>query len=78
MTEAERPNQLGKNLQKLRKKRGVSRAELARLSSLDEASLWRIENGKRMPSLESVAAIVASMPGVYCIIDSLGYRLLER
>lgn len=41
-----------------RERRGLSQRALARLAGVDQADLWRIESGRRKPSLEAAEKIV--------------------
>lgn len=48
---------VGKNIKKIRKKKGLTQEELALEAGLNRAYIGYIERGKRNPSTETVAKI---------------------
>jgi Predicted transcription factor, homolog of eukaryotic MBF1 len=52
---------LGKNVRKLREKKGVSVSQLAALTDLDEATIYRIECHEANLSLQALESIRAAL-----------------
>lgn len=51
----------GKNLEKLRKRKGVSQMKLAQKSGLDLTTINELENGNRNPMLKTVWKIANAL-----------------
>lgn len=54
----------GERIQKARRKRGLTQVKLAEMAELGPAGaswLWRIENGQRVPKVDTFAKIVAAL-----------------
>jgi transcriptional regulator with XRE-family HTH domain len=54
-------NNLGENVQKLRKERGLSQEELASLVGIDRVAIGYIEQGIRSPKLETTFSIAKAL-----------------
>ena len=61
---------LADNLKELRKKKGISQAELARKCEFSGTYISKIENGDRSPSLEKLDRMAE-------VLDVLPYKLLD-
>jgi len=53
--------ELGRDLGRLRRSRGVGQDELARLTSFSQSTISRIENGQKVPIPEDVEMILAAL-----------------
>jgi len=51
----------GRNLHKARRRAGFSQEELAALASLHRTEIGLIEHGKRLPRIDTVAKLAASL-----------------
>ncbi|WPU94821.1 helix-turn-helix transcriptional regulator [Mucilaginibacter sabulilitoris] len=51
----------GKNLQKIRKKKGISLRQLEILSEVDFSEIHRLEKGKRNPTLTVIIALAKGL-----------------
>lgn len=54
-------SEIGTNIRKARKKRGITQEELANVADISTQHLCRIENGVRTPSLETVHRIAYAL-----------------
>lgn len=57
----------GKALKQLRQEKGITQERLAELAEVDRTYIWRLEAGKRSPSLEIIFRIASGLkipPGV--------------
>lgn len=54
-------SEIGTNIRKARKKRGITQEELANVADISTQHLCRIENGVRTPSLETVHRITYAL-----------------
>lgn len=52
---------VGDNIQKIRKERKITQADLAKKANLSEISIRKYENGSRYPKLESIRRISAAL-----------------
>jgi len=52
---------VGSSIAHFRRKRRLSREELARRVKRSSSCLWRIENGKAQPSVETLAALSSEL-----------------
>lgn len=52
---------VGENIKRLRKERGISQSELARLCFKDKQAIEKIENGKVNPTLYSLYLIALAL-----------------
>ena len=58
MNEAEK---LGKNLKRIRTKKGISQGEIGRILDVDKSFVSNIENGKTNPTLTTIAKIAKAI-----------------
>ena len=58
MDEAEK---LGKNLKRIRIKKGISQGEISRMLKVDKSFVSNIENGKTNPTLSTIAKIAQAV-----------------
>ena len=58
MNEAEK---LGKNLKRIRIKKGISQGEISRILKVDKSFVSNIENGKTNPTLSTIAKIAQAV-----------------
>ncbi len=58
MNEAEK---LGKNLKRIRTKKGISQGEIGRILEVDKSFVSNIENGKTNPTLATIAKIAKAI-----------------
>ena len=58
MNEAEK---LGKNLKRIRIKKGISQGEISRILKVDKSFVSNIENGKTNPTLATIAKIAKAV-----------------
>ena len=52
---------IGRNIQKIRKQKGITQRELADMTGLDDGYISVIECGNRMPSLKSLISILNAL-----------------
>lgn len=64
--------QLGRQLARLRRARGLTQAQLAAAVDIEEKSLSRIENGRSAPSLESLDAMREALSASWA--DLMGFE----
>lgn len=53
--------ELGKNLNKIRKEKGLSFRELAAIAGLEHAQIARIEDGKVNPTLSTICSLAEAL-----------------
>jgi len=58
MNESEK---LGKNLKRIRIKKGISQGEIGRILKVDKGFISNIENGKTNPTLATIAKIAKAI-----------------
>ena len=58
MNEAEK---LGKNLKRIRTKKGISQGQISRILEVDKSFVSNIENGKTNPTLATIAKIAKAI-----------------
>ena len=58
MNESER---LGKNLKRIRTKKGISQGQISRILEVDKSFISNIENGKTNPTLSTIAKIAKAV-----------------
>ena len=58
MNEAEK---LGKNLKRIRIKKGISQGEISRILKVDKSFVSNTENGKTNPTLSTIAKIAQAV-----------------
>ena len=58
MNEAEK---LGKNLKRIRTKKGISQGQIGRILEVDKSFVSNIENGKTNPTLATIAKIAKAI-----------------
>lgn len=61
---------IGGELKKLRKKRGITQADLAQKLKLSENYLSLIENGHRLPTLTTLLQILEELKGYLVIKEN--------
>ena len=54
-------NDVGENIRKLRKKKGLSQKDLAELSGFAQNSIGNYERGERSPTMETIIKIAESL-----------------
>lgn len=59
--EQDASQELGKHIRRLREDRGLNVRGLAAKAGINDGALSRIENGKRMPALETLKAIASAL-----------------
>ena len=62
-------SEIGTNIRKARKKRGITQEELANVADISTQHLCRIENGVRTPSLETVHRITYALGTTGNVVD---------
>lgn len=53
--------QLGRNVETLRKRAGLTRADLAKAASLSRMTIWRVETGSCPANLDALGAIAKAL-----------------
>ena len=59
---------IGEMIERIRKERGITQAELAEKSGIDKGTIWRIEGGL-MPRIETLSKILAVLGYSFEVVE---------
>lgn len=66
---------IGKSIKQIRERRDINQTELAKYAGVSKVTVWKIEQGKLMPSLKTAIKIADALN---CSLDYLCGRKFSR
>lgn len=60
---------IGDSIKSIRESKGLTIADLSRMSGLTSATISRYENGKRIPTIENYNTIMAALGAELAVIE---------